>query len=165
MPSMNPADMQNWLTTHDPLSVVALPDQLVEQFGHHPRSEYAETYWLGVLGPSALWALRRLVGWLEENPGGFPLPLAPMAAELGLGNGTGRNAPLVRTLSRLVSFEMAAIRSEALAVRTMMPPLARRHSLRLPSHLAERHREEMESGRALSTQATNGATTVGAVGG
>ena len=54
MPRMNPADTQSWLTTHDPLSVVALPDQLVEQFGHHPSGQYAETYWLGVLGPPTM---------------------------------------------------------------------------------------------------------------
>jgi len=40
---------------------------------------------------------------------------------------------------------MAAVKGETLAVRRSVPPLARRHLARLPFHLAERHRAEIEA--------------------
>ena len=137
-------DVQSWLCQQNPLRIEALNDPVVEAFGHDPRSDYAETYWLPVLGPSALWTLRRVAAWLDAHPEGFPVPLAPLAGELGLGGGTLRNAPLIRTLTRLVVFDMAAIRGDVLAVRRALPPLARRHLSRLPGHLAERHRSDVE---------------------
>lgn len=55
-----PPGVQTWLATHDPLRLVPLNDPVIDTVGHQPRSTYAETYWLPVIGPSALWALRRL---------------------------------------------------------------------------------------------------------
>lgn len=133
-----------WLASHDPLAVVPLDDPVVEAAGHDPRSPYAETYWTGCLGPTAILLLRRLAGWLEESAEGFPLPLAPLARELGLGEGTGRNSPVVRSLARVVEFNMAQVRGDTLAVRRALPPLARRHENRLPGHLVARHRAELE---------------------
>lgn len=132
----------SWLAVHDPLVVVALDDPVVEAAGHDPRSTYAETYWTPCLGPTAILLLRRLAGWLERSPDGFPLPLGPLARELGLGDATGRNSPVVRSLARLVEFSMAQVRGETFAIRRALPPLARRHELRLPGHLAVRHRAE-----------------------
>ena len=148
MPRTTP-EVQTWLADHDPLRIAPLVDPVVETVGYEPRSAYVETYWLSVVGPSALWALRRLSAWVEAQPEGFELALTDLAQELGLGGSTGRNAPLVRTLARLVVFEMATIDevNGALAVRRMLPPLARRHVRRLPAHLAERHQAEVESGR------------------
>lgn len=140
-----PADAQAWISEHDPLSIVPLEDPLVESLGCEPRSVYAETYWLPVLGPSALWALRRLAAWTALTPDGATVALSDLAHELGLGGGTGRNAPLVRTLARIVVFEMARIDEsrQALAVRRVLPPLALRHVRRLPAHLAERHQTDL----------------------
>ena len=142
-----PADVQTWLAIHDPLRIVPLIDPVIETVGHEPRSTYAETYWLPVIGPSALWALRRLSAWAEAEPTGVEVPLADLAHELGLGGGTGRNAPMVRTLARLIVFEMAQIDEsrDALAVLRLVPPLARRHLRRLPEHLVERHQAELET--------------------
>ena len=130
--------LQTWLASQEVLVVVPLADSLVESLGHAPRSAYAETYWLPVLGPSALWAMRRLATLAEAKPTGGTLRLAELGPELGLGAGTGRSSPLVRTLARLVFFGMAEIdrRSPALRVRLAMPPLAARHLRRLPEHLA-----------------------------
>ena len=139
-----PADVQTWLATHDPLRIVPLIDPVIETVGHQPRSTYAETYWLPVIGPSALWALRRLSVWADADPTGVEVALADLAHELGLGGGTGRNAPMIRTLARLVVFQMAQIDEsrDALAVLRLVPPLAQRHLRRLPDHLVERHRAE-----------------------
>ncbi len=65
-----PADVQSWLASHDPLRIVPLIDPVIETVGHAPRSTYAETYWLPVIGPSALWALRRLSARVEAEPAG-----------------------------------------------------------------------------------------------
>ncbi len=89
---MTASDTQAWIASTDPMPVVALDDQVVEALGHDPDSEYAETYWLPVIGPTALWALRRLTRWLDESPDGYPLAIAPLARELGLGDGAGRSS-------------------------------------------------------------------------
>jgi hypothetical protein len=139
-------DAQRWIAAHDSLRIILLTDPVIERVGYEPRSTYAETYWLPVVGPSALWALRRLSAWAEAHPDGVEVPLADLARELGLGGGTGRNSPMVRTLARLVVFQVAQIDEsrDALAVLRMLPPLARRHLRRLPDHLVERHQADTQ---------------------
>ncbi len=139
------ADVQAWLASTDPIPVVPLHDPVVDGLGHSAESTYSETYWLPVIGPTALWALRRLNRWLEGAPRGYPLALAPLARELGLGGGTGRSSPVVRSLARLVCFGLAEVRGGQLMVRRRVPPLAHRHVRRLPAHLVERHRAETEA--------------------
>jgi hypothetical protein len=133
------ADRTDWLTAHDALAVVLWHDPVVENLGHAPRSVYVETYWLPVLGPSATWAVRRLTTWLDAAPQGYDLSLAEFGRELGLGAGTGRNAAVIRTLSRLVSFGIATPLGDALAVRLMLAPLTRRQVQSLPDALAAQH--------------------------
>ena len=139
------SSVQAWLAQHDPLHVIPWRDPVVEAVGYDPRSRYVETYWLAILGPSAILAARRLVTGLDESSGGFTIPLAPFAAQLGVGNRTGLNSPVVRTLGRIAIFGLASVRGDAYAVRLAFPPLARRHLCRLPEHLAEIHRRETEA--------------------
>ena len=54
--------------------------------GHHPRSPYVELFWLGVLGPSATWLIRRLAMRLEDAPEGFSVNTLEVAGEIGLGS-------------------------------------------------------------------------------
>ena len=91
-----------------------------------------------MLGPSCVLAARRLVAWLEAEPAGFEVSLVALAGTLGLGSGTGRNAPVVRTLTRLVDFQIATV-GESYAIRRVFPPLAARQIARLPDHLAVAH--------------------------
>ena len=139
MPRFSAANSNDWLTLHDPLAVVVWHDAVVENFGHAPRSTYVETYWLPILGPSATWAMRRLTAWLDAAPEGYDLPLSDFGRELGLGAGTGRNAAVVRTLARLVTFGMATPLGDALAVRVMLAPLTQRQLRQLPDALAAQH--------------------------
>lgn len=139
------SDINSWLAEHSCVSVVPLHDQAVEAVGFDARSTYTEAYWLGTLGPSALLALRRLADGLDRHPDGFSVQLHELARELGLGNSTSRHSPVVRAVARLVGFNLAAVNGDALAVRCTVPPLARRHLVRLPHHLAERHRAEIEA--------------------
>lgn len=94
----------------------------------------------GILGPSTTWLLRRVVAALEASPDGFDLPLADTARCLGLGDKGGRHSPFMRTLSRLVQFDLAQPQGDAvLAVRRRVPPLNRRQVMRLPAAVQAEH--------------------------
>ena len=133
-------DPQTWVTTHDPLTVVPLRDPVVEAVGHEPRSVYVESFWLPILGPSAVMAARHLSARLEDAPEGVTVSLAVLARQLGLGAGTGRNAPLIKSLARLTIFGLAVPEGDVYALRLAFPPLARRHLRRLAPQLVEAHR-------------------------
>jgi len=117
------------------------PDEVVDRVGYDPRTPYVERFWLGVLGPSTVWFLRRVAAELEATPSGFELPLADTARSLGLG-AAGPHSPFVRALRRCCQFDMARGDGPGtLAVRRKLPPLSRRHLARLPETVqAEHHR-------------------------
>lgn len=128
------------------LAIRPWPDDVIDSLGHDPRSAYVETYWLGILGPSTTWLLRRLVAGLEASPAGFDLPLAETARCLGLGDKGGRNSPFMRALTRLVQFDLAQPHGDpVLAVRRKVPPLNRRQVLRLPAVLQAQHQALQEA--------------------
>ena len=88
-----------------------------------PRSAYAETFWLPVLGPSTTWLLRHFTIQLERSPEGVELDVEDTARSLGLGERLNPNGPFV-TLKRCVDFEMARWRGpQPPVVRTELPPL------------------------------------------
>ena len=115
------------------LRIEPWPDPVIDQLGFPPYSPYLEL-WLGILGPSVCWTWRRLGSRLEREPDGFDIDLVETARLLGLGAGVGRNSPMWRTLERAVRFEVAQWREAktVLAVRRRVPPLPRRHLVRLP---------------------------------
>jgi len=122
------------------LTIRPWPDQVIDALGHDPRSAYVERFWLGVLGPSTTWLLRRLASGLEARPAGFELPMAETARQLGLGDKGGRHSPFVRALTRCCQFELAQAHGAAeLAVRRKLPPLNRRQVARLSPTLQEAH--------------------------
>lgn len=138
-------DLSTDVLTNDILTVRPWPDDVIDVLGHDPRSAYVERFWLGVLGPSAIWLLRRLAAGLEASPAGYDLPLGDTARAIGI-SGHGRSSPLVRTLGRLCQFDLAQIElPAAFAVRRKLPPLARRHLARLPESLQEEHRAWQEA--------------------
>jgi len=128
------------------LTVSPWPDPVIDALGHDPRSTYVEQFWLGILGPSTTWLLRRLAAGLDAFPTGFELDLADTAASLGLGAKGGRHSPFMRALGRCCQFDLAMARSDgALAVRRKVPPLNRRQVLRLPPSLVAAHQAWQES--------------------
>jgi hypothetical protein len=134
----------------DTLTVRPWPDPVIDQLGHDPRSRYVETYWLGILGPSTTWLLRRIVAGFDElggtGDGCYALDLAETARCLGLGERRGRSSPLARALSRLVQFDMAVLDGDgSLAVRRKVPPLTRRQVVRLPASLQASHQALVEA--------------------
>jgi hypothetical protein len=113
---------------------------VVDQLGVHPCSRYVELYWLGILGPSTTFLLRRLAYGLDVRPDGFTLDLGETARALGLGDRPGAHAPFRRSLRRLQDFGLARPSGPGgLAVRTRIPPLPLRHLARLPESLQRSH--------------------------
>lgn len=152
------------------LRIVPWVDPVADPHGVHPCSRYVELYWLGVIGPSTTWLLRRLSYGLEVHSEGFDLDLTDTARSLGLGDRMGKNSPFRRALQRLVTFELARPHGpDALAVRTRIPPLPLRHVRRLPealqaSHrrwLSEQHLSETEQMRRRASRLASGLAAAG----
>lgn len=133
--------MQQIASFHsDVLAVRPWHDEVIDTLGFDPRSPYVERFWLGVLGPSTTWLLRRLAAGFDLAPDGFDLPLAETARCLGLGDRGGRHSPFLRALNRTVQFGLALPAGpDQLLVRRRIPPLARRQVERLSPALAEAH--------------------------
>jgi hypothetical protein len=124
------------------LAIEVWADPVIDAVGHHVRSPYVERFWLGILGPSSTWLLRRLVARLEDEPGGYELDLALTATELGLGARSGRHSPFLRSIDRCCRFGAAVqVDDSTLRVRRKLPPLTRFQIARLPEPLQAAHAE------------------------
>jgi hypothetical protein len=130
------------------LHIVPWVDPVADPHGMHPCSRYVELYWLGIIGPSTTWLLRRLTYGLEVHGDGFELHLPETARALGLGDKMGKNSPFRRALARLITFELARPHGPGeLAVRQHIPPLPLRHLSRLPETMQRSHRRWMAEQR------------------
>lgn len=108
--------------------------------GHELRSAYVERFWLGVLGPSVVFLLRRMARGLEEHPTGFRIDVADTARAIGLGGGTNRQSPIMRTIDRACMFgAMRRPAPDQLEVRTHLPRLTKRQLARLPEAVRRSH--------------------------
>ena len=123
--------------------IVPWPDALADSTGHPVRSEYVENYWLGILGPTATWLLRRITDALAISGGGAELDLQTVAGSLGLAYHPGRPNPFARGIDRLVMFGLLRHVSSSpvptFAVRTRVPPLSQRQLSRLPDSVRSAH--------------------------
>lgn len=131
-----------WIAAHDPLTIAPWHDPVVTQLGYPPQSHHVETYWLPIIGPTALLILRRFA-LLNSVAYMSTVPIADLAAEIGLRPSTASQSPAVRSLSRLVDFHLARPMGDVLQVRTAVPPLTRRQVARLPEHLRDAHDREV----------------------
>ncbi len=114
-------------------------DPVVDDDGHDPRSRYVETFWLGVLGPTATWLVRRLAAGLDRSPDGYELDLVSTAKAMGLSFTQGRSSPFSKALERCVMFGLAHPIPSGLAVRRRIPTVAHRHLRRLPDDVRAAH--------------------------
>lgn len=138
--------------------VVPWHDPLVDSSGHDVRSQYVELFWLHVLGPTATWALRRLVSGLDRYPLGYELDLVETANELGLSYSPHTSNTFVKALQRCAMFGVVQPLPDSLAVRRRLPTVSARHLARMPESLQSRHRQwatrsaigEVDRGRALA---------------
>lgn len=132
----------------DVLTVRAWWDPHLATCGFEVRSEYVERFWLGIIGPSTVLLLRRFARGLDEHPDGFRVPVVDTAKALGLGAGTGRNAPIMRTIDRACTFGLARLTApHDVAVRSHLPELHRRQLDRLPIALQRTHQRWLEQHR------------------
>ena len=121
------------------LVVVPWHDPVVDTNGHCVLSRYVEHFWLPVLGPSALWILRRIVIGFEEFPGGFEIDVPYMAAAVGLSFNAGANSSFTRSLQRCTMLGEAQALQGGLAVRQFLPTLSNRQLQWLPLTLRQAH--------------------------
>jgi len=141
-----PPDTDATPAVPETLRIVPWTDPVIDTLGHDPRSWYVEQFWLGIIGPTSTWLLRRIVAGFDSEPEGFDMQLDDVARGLGLGGGEGRHSPFQRALSRCVTFHMARrLGPGALGVRRRIPPLPLRHLSRLPPSLQTLHAEWSES--------------------
>ncbi|MDE0654231.1 MAG: hypothetical protein OXI26_11325 [bacterium] len=99
-----------------------------------------ELFWLGVLGPSATWLIRRLALRLEEAPEGVIVNTAEIAGEIGLGGRQALQSAFERAFERCCRFGlMQRGRHNTLFVRTRLPDLTARMAERLPTRLRVLH--------------------------
>lgn len=124
-----------------PSVLVVLPwhDPVVDAVGYDARSPYVELFWLGILGPTSTFLLRRLVTGFDSFPDGYELDLEETANALGLSLTAGLHSPFGRALNRCVMFGMSHPVHGGIAVRRQIPPLSQRHLRKLPAHLQAAH--------------------------
>ena len=147
------APTYEWLVEHEPFTVVRLHDDVIDAVGHPAAHPYVERFWLPIIGPSSVLALRRIARWLERSPAGVTASIGLLAGDLGIGQSSA-----ARTLARLVGFDLAAITpADHLGVRTVLPPLPRRLAVRLPDHLAGEHDALVRAAAAQHQIATDAA--------
>lgn len=110
------------------------------RIGFDPRSPYVERFWLGIIGPSTAWLLRRMAAGFDASPDGFEMSLSETARALGLGDRGGRNSAFFRTVNRVVQFELARVPAPGeLEVLRRLPALSPRQAMRLSPPLQEAH--------------------------
>lgn len=134
--------------TTGPSTFIVTPwrDPRLAARGVDPRDPYVERFWLTVLGPSTVLLLRRFARGFEEQPTGFRVGVRDTSLALGLGRGTGRNAPIMRTVDRAATFGMLRRDGEhRLMVRTHLPLLAPRHVKQLEPVLRRLHADWVDS--------------------
>ncbi len=123
------------------LIVRAWVDPVVDEIGHDPRSRYVEHFWLGVLGPTATWLLRRLVAGLDREPEGYEIDLDVTARAMGMSFRPGRSSPFSKALQRCTMFGLAHQTRDGIAVRRRIPVVAQRHLRRMPDAVQRAHDE------------------------
>ncbi len=126
--------------------ILPLADAEFDDAGFDPRSHYAETFWLPILGPSTLWLMRNIAQRFDSEPDGFTLDLVETSTALGIRSKGGKNNSFHRAIGRVVSFNMGRTIDDAtLAVRRVMPALHSGQIRRLSPRLQQQHHETLRA--------------------
>lgn len=132
------------LTGRTTAMIIPMPDPEFDHVGFDPRSHYAETFWLPILGPSTLWLMRNLAQRFDDEPDGFTLDLEDASIALGIRSRGGRHNPFHRAVNRIVSFNMGrTVDDGTIAVRRIMPALHSGQVRRLTTRMQKLHHETL----------------------
>lgn len=123
-----------------------------EGHGHDPRSTYVERFWIGTLGPSATWIVRRLADRFDTSPDGFEVDLDDLASSIGMSYAKRDDSPFGRALHRCVMFGLARPSRDGIEVRRRIPDLPERQLGRLPERLRQAHDEWTQRTWTLDTE-------------
>lgn len=114
-------------------------DPVIEQRGYAVRDPYVEMFWLPILGPSAVFMLRRLV-----LAGQHGATRTTSLEELGLQLGLVRPQVMRHTLNRLERFHVATVHRNRIVVPSHLPPLTEHQVLQLCGSLRLAHRHHVQ---------------------
>ncbi len=120
--------------------------------GHDPRSAYVERFWLGVLGPSATWIIRRLADEFDANPEGFDVDRSTFARSIGLSDAKGTESPFGRSLQRCIMFGLVRESPHGFETRRRVPDVPPRQLARMNVEMRTAHEEWMH--RTWTTDVT-----------
>ncbi len=122
-------------------------DPTLDRIGFPLDHPYIEQVYCSVVGPSSVILLRHAGHLFDEHPDGARVDLVDLSRSLGLGRHAdgdqlGRNAPLCRTMDRLVRFHLATwLDDDRLGIHSKLPALERHRAARLAEPLqADHHR-------------------------
>src|SRR5690606_19120243 len=102
----------------DPAVIRPWPDPILDADGFDPRSIYVEKFWLGVIGPTALWIMRRFADLLDVSPQGRALDLRHTATTMGLSfKDAAPTSPFGRAIGRCALFGLVHPQPDGFAVR------------------------------------------------
>ena len=139
-PSLRPDDPSNPSNRcRCPSTSTPWHDPVVDRRGHDPRSVYVEQFWLGVLGPTATWLMRRLVAGFDHHPDGYELDVAGHRPLARAERVEGTASPFNKAVTRCVMFGLVQRRTEAWLVRRRVPLVSQRHLGRLPDDVQSQH--------------------------
>ena len=88
-------------------------DQIATRFIDRPgpspgdvtiHDTYRQRWWLPIIGPTATCILNHLAATDDDTSSWNVTPTPQFAFALGLGKGTARNSPLIRSIDRLTRF-------------------------------------------------------------
>lgn len=121
-------------------NILPITDPSRDPDNFDPRSEYAENFWLPVLGPSTMWFMRKVADRFDHEPDGFELDLLDTSRSLGITGSGGRSNAFHRALNRAVSFHMGrTVDDTTIAIRRFMPQLHQGQINRLTPRLQQKH--------------------------
>lgn len=132
MTDTTPNPTAEWIMRHDPIPLSFWPDPKATDNWHDVRSPYFETFYLPTLGPGATVLIRklRLLALTDAE-----IPTFELARACGLSPAVSKWSPIVKSLCRLVQFNLARATEGRYEVRQTVPSLPERHAHRLPPHL------------------------------
>lgn len=131
-------------------------NQIAIRFNDHPNPTlgstpiehpYRQRWWLPIIGPTSTCLLNHLAPQ-AANDDWHLTQVTTLAATIGLGKGTGRHSPLLKSIDRLIRFDFGHYDLEPSDHTDPCITLYRTTSLP-PAHMTQNWPTEMQQAHAL----------------